>query len=94
VNVICAEFYRLGLGLSYIQRRQFSGNTPALPNQLAHKPNRMAFPTTKAAKHPAHSAVNIRTSELELSFAKTPQGLDSGSRNNVTGLCLAKLYAQ
>jgi hypothetical protein len=25
------------------------------------------------------------TRDLDLSFAKTPQGLDSGSRNNVTG---------
>jgi len=30
-------------------------------------------------------AVSIIGAGAELSFAKTPQGLDSGSRNNVTG---------
>jgi len=46
--------------VSYIQRRQFSGRTPLLPNQPANTPNRMAVPNTKTHTHPTHSAVNIK----------------------------------
>jgi hypothetical protein len=57
----CAD-YCLGLErlVSYIQRRQFSGRTPLLPNQPANIPNRMAVPNTKTHTHPIHSAVNIK----------------------------------
>ena len=57
----CAD-YCLGLErlVSYIQRRQFSGKTPLLPNQPANIPNRMAVPNTKTYTHPIHSAVNIK----------------------------------
>jgi hypothetical protein len=60
-----AEIYRLMLGLfvSYIQRRQFSGKTPLLPNKPANMPNRMAVPTTKMQAYPIHNEGNIITSK-------------------------------
>ena len=53
----------LVLFVSYIQRHQFSGNTPVLPNQPANMANRMAVPKTKTQTHPTHNAVNIMTSK-------------------------------
>jgi hypothetical protein len=63
----CGDY---GLGLkrlvSYIQRRLFSGNTPALPNQPADIPNGMAVPKTKTQIHPIRSAVNIKASKVSV----------------------------
>jgi hypothetical protein len=58
--------YCLGLErlVSYIQRRQFSGNMHDLPKKPANIPNRMAVPKTKTVKHPMHSAINVRISRL------------------------------
>jgi hypothetical protein len=49
--------------MPYIQRRQFSGNTPVLPNKPANIPRRIAVPKTKTQMHPAHNTVNITTSK-------------------------------
>jgi hypothetical protein len=62
-RLLCLGLKRL---VSYIQRRLFSGNTPALPNQPADIPNRMAVPKTKTQIHPIRSAVNIKASKVSV----------------------------
>jgi len=49
--------------VSYIQRRQFSGNPPVLPNKPANIPKRIAVPKTRTQMHPTHNTANITPSK-------------------------------